>query len=89
MDNPRLENRPQLNKDKRNTDLLSTERIKSYPILSSLCRYQLYRTGLDVGNSHKELIWGNIEYKFLCPADQLGYINELAGLIVIYTVSER
>ena len=30
MDNPRLENRPQLNKDKRNTDLLNMERIKSY-----------------------------------------------------------
>ncbi len=48
MDNPCLENQPQLNKDKRNTNSSSTKEIKSYPNQTPQVPIGPYRTGCGI-----------------------------------------
>ena len=91
MDNPCLENRPQLNKEKRNpeeqnTDLSSTE--GSNPIQSSpQTPAGANRTGRDwmrERESYRELILENIEYDILVQNERMDYdrLDELVELMV-------
>ena len=98
MDNPCLENRPQLNKEKRspeeqNTDSPRTE--GSNPIQSSpQAPAGAKRTGQDwmrERESYRELILENIEYDYLCRDDRLDrdMLNELVELMMDAVCSRR
>ena len=67
-------------------------RIKSYPIKPPTPRRgQTDRTGLDAGESYRELILENIEYDYLCRDDRLDrdMLNELVELMVDTVCSRR
>lgn len=98
MDNPCLENRPQLNKEKRNpeeqnTDSPSTE--GSNPIQSSpQTPIEVSRTGRDwmrERESYRELILENIEYDILVQNECMDRdrLDELVALMVDTVCSRR